>query len=391
MKKTNSEIPSFAQKEPLWTKDFLMISALNFFLFVSYQIFPAALPPYMKSLGASDSVLGWITGVATISTLVIRPITGIMLDSLGRKLAMIGGLVICTICTFIFYFFPVVGVILFLRFVQGIGIGMATTASNTVATDCIPKSRFGEGMGYFTLTANLGMAIAPAIGLAMLPGPMILTTTAGFAFALIVSLLMKYRPVTPRPDIGGKKPFPYAKSAVIPAIVLMLSTTGFGAIVTFLAIYAEHVGVKGNIGVFFTVYAIVVLVTRPHTGKLVDKKGPEFMVVPALLLNMAGLFIISQATDMSAFLVSAAVFGLGQSATVTSTQAMAILNSPPHRKGAATATFYTGFDLGLGLGAMVSGYLAALFGYSGMYMVTMAMPGMAVVIFVVSQLLKKKK
>lgn len=368
-----------------------MIALLNFFLYTAFQMFPAALPPYMKTLGATDGTIGLLQGAATVATLIIRPITGYMLDNFGRKMVLCLSMGLCTAVTFAFYFFPVIGIILLLRFMQGMGTGMGSTASNTVAVDCVPKSRFGEGMGYFTLSANLAMAMAPAMALAMPTGPMIITTTVCFGLAFSLGFAQRYRPVRPRPKKTGKRAFPYEKTAIIPGVILMLSTCAYGSISSFIAIYAHSLGISSNIGTYFTVYAAIVLLTRPHTGKIVDRKGPEVLVLPALAMNIAGLIILSQATEFWMFLASAAVFGLGQSATVTSTQAMAMLNAPADRKGAATATFYTGFDLGLGGGAMLSGYIASRLGYSEMFMLIALLPAMGLILFLIAARKKPTK
>lgn len=364
---------------PLWTKNFVLITAINGLLFLGFQFYPSALPPYVKSLGGSDSTLGWLTAIATISALMTRPLAGLLLDRLGRRGVFLSGLLLMTAVSASMYFFPVVGMILLLRFVHGLGWGVASTSTSTIAADYIPKPRFGEGMGYFSLSASLAMAVSPAIALSLNPGPMFIMATSFMVGSLVLAFFLRYKPVEQEP---GKKISrnPYEKAAIIPALVMGLATTSYGAVITFLAVYAAERGI-GNIGPYFTVYALVMILTRPQIGKLVDRKGQKAALFPGLVFLMAALALLSQSATMPMFLICAVLYGIGQGAVHTSAQTLAVLNSPGNRVGAANATFSTGFDAGIGLGAVLAGFLAGVFGYSGMFLCLAACPALAMLVF----------
>ena len=163
----HSALPELPGKTPLWTRNFIHIILINTFLFFGFQCYPAALPPYLKSLGASDAILGWLTALATVPTLLTRPLAGLLLDRLGRRKVFLSGLLMVTSISLAMYFFPVVGIILLLRFMHGLAWGIANTSSNTVATDIVPKSRLGEGMGFFSLSTAMALAISPAVALSL--------------------------------------------------------------------------------------------------------------------------------------------------------------------------------------------------------------------------------
>jgi predicted MFS family arabinose efflux permease len=48
-------------------------------------------------------------------------------------------------------------------------------------------------------------------------------------------------------------------------------------------------------------------------------------------------------------------------------QAMAMRISSPHRRGSASSTYLCAFDLGMGLGGIISGYLVRWIGFSEMF------------------------
>jgi predicted MFS family arabinose efflux permease len=66
-------------------------------------------------------------------------------------------------------------------------------------------------------------------------------------------------------------------------------------------------------------------------------------------------------------LAGAAVYGLGFSGLVPIFLSLAITHAPDERRGAATATYYTAFDLGIAVGATAMGPVAEAFGYRAVF------------------------
>ena len=371
-----STSPAGPEKVALWTKNFVLVMLLNFFLFTGYQMLPVALPPWVKSLGAPDSALGWIMGISISATLLMRPFAGAALDRLGRRGVFFTGIFIMAISTTGYFFFPVVGFILAIRFLHGLGWGISNTASNTIASDIVPKSRFGEGMGYWSLSMSMAMAVAPAIALSLKPDVMLWTSTAFLAVTLCAAPFVRYRKIVREPKKERKFVFPYEKASIMPALIMMMITVTYGAIISFTALYAAQRGIA-NIGMFFTVYAAALLLARPMTGKIVDKHGFGVVMLPSVVIVAVALLVLAQAESMSWFLFSAALYGVGKGAIQTSTQPMAILAAPSSRFGAANATYFTGFDAGIALGAVAAGMIASAIGYSGMFLLLILCPVIA--------------
>ena len=365
--------PVNSLKVPLWTKNFVLITIINLLVFLSFQMFPSAMPPYLKSLGAPDSVLGWVAGISTLSALIFRPISGILLDKLGRRGIFLFGLIIMIVSTAAYHFFPIVAVILAIRFIHGIGWSVGSTASSTIASDNIPRPRFGEGMGFYSLSASVAIAISPFIALTIGMQATVFSATWLLIIATGLALFIRYDSVPVQPSATKEKAALFEKSAIMPAIVMLLLTATYGALVTFIAIFAEEQGI-GNIGSFFTAYAIAVIFTRPWCGRLIDRFGNNIIVFPAMVLLVIALLCLSQASSLLWFLISAVLYGISYGALLNSLQAMAIRNAPRHRVGAANATFFTGFDLGIGLGAVVSGLIVTAVGYSHMYLSLTLLP-----------------
>ncbi len=185
-----------SQREPLgeiFTRDFLMLSTINLSMFFGFQMLNIGLPVYMAQLGAAGQIVGLATTLMTVTATLMRVFAGALLDRFGRWGMLIGGAAI-SVCSIVsFAIFPIVGVILGLRLLHGIGWGMGSTASSTIAADIIPKRRFAEGMGYFALTTAISSAIAPAASIAIVQGIsaacMIYVAAGITALALILSVI----------------------------------------------------------------------------------------------------------------------------------------------------------------------------------------------------------
>src|SRR5690625_1000341 len=156
---------NLAQDDKIITRDFIFIWLANFFVFSSFQMTLPTIPLFVKELGGTDQIIGIVVGVFTFSALIFRPFAGHALETKGRKTVYFIGLTLFFISISLFGFITSIFILMLLRIIQGIGWGLSTTASNTIATDLIPPKRRGEGMGYFGLSSNIAISFGPALGL----------------------------------------------------------------------------------------------------------------------------------------------------------------------------------------------------------------------------------
>ena len=233
-------------KQTLWTKDFILITMVNLFIFLSFQMIIATLPLHAEDIGGTEKILGWITGLATIAAVLIRPVTGIALDKASRKIVFIIGLIILFLSTYFLGVFNYIWLILIVRFINGIGWGIGTTTAMTVAAETIPIKRFGEGIGLFNLSNGLGMALGPLLGISILNAQSFtnVALTAGMLVlaALVFSLLIKYKPVDKpiRAHEGKGKLLPVEKESLGPALVIGMITITYGAIIAFIPCILQY-------------------------------------------------------------------------------------------------------------------------------------------------------
>lgn len=358
-------------KSSLWTRDFILICAANFFVFTAFQMLMPTLPHYVGVLGGSEGIIGLVTGIFTISAVAIRPWLGLEIDRRGRRGIYLAGLLVFVIIVAGYQWAGSILALLLLRVLHGIGWGGSTTAGGTIAADLIPPSRRGEGMGYYGLFSNLAMAVAPALGLAIMRAagfPHLFTTSALLAVIALLLVLVTHIPPAPPSTAGGVKPALFEPTALVPGLVMFFVTVTWGGIVSFLSLYAESKGIL-NIGIYFTVYAVVLMAVRPLAGAWADRRGAAVVIIPGLICVTAAMAILAAASSLSWLLAAAVINGLGFGATQPTLQALTIERAPLTRRGAANATFFSAFDLGIGAGSVSLGLVAGRWGYAWMYTV----------------------
>lgn len=375
------------KKEKIWTRDFVFICMANFLIFLGFQMTLPTISLYVKHLGGSDQLIGAVVGIFTFSALLIRPFAGKALETKGRRIVYFGGLIVFILTLASFGFMASIALLFMMRIIQGLGWGALTTATGTVASDLVPASRRGEGMGYFGLSGNIAMAIGPSLGLAlvvMMPFNQFFLICAVLGIiAFLVATQIKFKKaekMTVQPT--GKKILDlYEKSSLKPSILAFFITFTFGGIATFLPLYTAQKGIDG-IQWYFVIYALSVMLTRTFAGQLYDRKGHKAVFIPGTLLVFIAMLLLSWLPSTSMMLFAAFLYGFGFGSVQPALQAWAIDQAPQNRKGMANATFYSFFDLGIGIGAMIFGQIGHSFGYSSIYMTAAVSVFMSMVIYV---------
>jgi MFS family permease len=365
-------------KAKLWTKDFIVVSSINFLITLIFYLLMVTIAVYaVEEYNASTSQAGLVTGIFIIGTLIGRLFIGRYINAIGRKRTLFIGLVFFTLTAVLYFVNIGLAFLLINRLIHGIAMGMASTATGTIVAQTIPTTRRGEGIGYYSMSATLATAIGPFIGLFMSQHTsyqMIFT----FCLALgVISLIIAFFLRVPAmetsektTEVRGFKLSNFIEPKALPiAFVTLAIAFCYSSVLSFINFYAIEVDLVETASFFFFVYAIAVLVSRPFTGRLMDLRGANFIMYPAFLLFGAGMLLLSTAHSGLILLVAGALIGLGFGNMQSSTQAIAVKLTPTHRLGLATSTFFIFLDAGLGFGPYLLGFLIPATGYSMLYII----------------------
>lgn len=359
-----------AAKDKLWIKYFFLIMMVNFFISVSNVMQGATIPMYVQHIGGSKSIVGIITGIYTLSALLFRPWFGNLVDNRGRKLVLIAGLSILTFASLSYNLAYTVGMLFLLRVLQGIGLSAQSTALGTIISDIVPPSKLGKGLSYNGIASSAAMAVAPGIGLYLIEhynyNIFFYVTFVFGALALLSALFINYES---KGDNARqlKTNVIFERTAVPASTVVFFILLTFSSIFTFVPVYAISLGIK-NIGAFFMVYAFAFSINSTITSRLTKRYGDSKVIILGMILMILSFIIIAFAAALSAFLIAAALFGFGFSATQPALNALALSLCPEERRGAANATFYSAMDIGFCIGAVVCGIISQKLGFSFIYL-----------------------
>ncbi|MFJ7953655.1 MFS transporter [Lysinibacillus sp. NPDC096418] len=372
----------------IWTKRFISLFLINISVFFVFYGLVTTLPLYaIGILHQTDKEAGLLLSSFLLSAIIVRPFSGKLLDVFGKKKLLVLSIVGYFVCTVLYLLIDPFGLLLGLRFIQGIFFSIITTAVSSLAADIVPKSRKGAGLGYFAMSTNLAVVIGPFVGLLLIQYSSFNVLFIVMSICVLAGGLLAISVNTddlPQPAHQGKLTFTFGdlleRRALPVAAIASLVAFAYASVLSFLSVYAQQKDLMAIASVFYAVFAASMLITRPYTGKLYDTKGAQYVIIPGIILFAIGLVMLAFVSGPVLFLAAAIFVGFGYGAVTTSLQALAVQSTAHTRSGYATATYFTMFDLGIALGSYILGIVAVQAGYASVYLTG---AGVLVVVFIV--------
>lgn len=372
----------------IWTKRFISLFLVNIMVFFVFYGLVTTLPLYaIGVLHQTDKEAGLLISSFLVSAIIVRPFSGKLLDVFGKKKLLVLSMVGYFICTVLYLVIDPFGLLLGLRFVQGIFFSIITTAVSSLAADIVPKSRKGAGLGYFAMSTNLAVVIGPFVGLLLIQYSSFDVLFIVMSICVLVGGFLAASIHTdglPKPSNPGKLTFTFSdlleRQALPIAVIASLVAFAYASVLSFLSVYAQQKELIEVASFFYAVFAASMLITRPYTGKLYDTKGAQYVIIPGVITFAIGLVMLAFVSGPVWFLGAAIFIGFGYGAVTTSLLALAMQSTAHNRSGYATATYFTMFDLGIALGSYVLGIVAVKAGYTAVYLTG---AGVLAVVFVV--------
>ncbi|MFJ5763785.1 MFS transporter [Lysinibacillus sp. NPDC093210] len=379
-------------RQKLWTKDFLIVSLINFTITLIFYLLMVTIAGYaVEKFDASTSTAGLVSSIFIIGTLFGRLGTGRIIGDWGSKKTLFCGLLLFMLSTMSYFIALNLPFLMLNRLVQGIALGIASTATGTIIAQILPPERRGEGIGYYSLSAILATAIGPFIGILLTQlfedYRMIFAVDSVLAIICFMMYFIVKVPGAPKnakasAEKTGFKLSNFIEMRALPiAFVALVIGFAYSGVMSFMTFYAKELNLVTAGSYFFIVYAIVILATRPFTGKLLDSRGANIIIYPCLVLFAIGMYAFSSATSTGVFLIAAAFIGIGYGNFNSVAQAIAIKVTPNERLGLATSTYFILYDLGLGIGPYFLGFFVPTMGYSAIFLAMVAVIFISIVLY----------
>ena len=390
--------------ERLWNRNYCKVMVANFSLFFAFYVLTPLLPLYLSEhFGATKDVIGLVLSGYTVTALLFRPFSGYVVDSFSRKKVLM--LCFGTFSIFFAGYLAASTLLLFMvvRTLHGGPFGALTVSNSTVAIDVLPSSRRTEGIGYYGLSNNLAMAIAPTIGIFLykLTG----SFEALFWLALIVACLGWLVDATvklnhgdwhndrsaakirvPVPVIQKRSKLSWDRFFLVKGWLLGLNMVAFGfsfgVLSNYLAIYGKEVlGITGGTGTYFMLCSVGLILSRIQGGRALRQGRLTYNAGAGMVISFIGYTLFILMPGWVGYYGSALLIGLGNGHMWPAFQNMTINVASNNQRGTANSTILISWDIGMGLGILVGGVVAELLGYAAAFWTVVLVNGAGVLCF----------
>lgn len=357
--------------EPLWNREYVKVMACNFLLFFAFYLLTPLLPIYLdEQFNADKDTIGLVLSGYVIATILVRPFGGFIVDTFDRKKVLM-------LCFFAFFicFTGYIGAGTLLMFaivrtVHGVPYGATTVANSTAAIDVLPSSRRNEGIGLYGLSNNLAMAVAPSIGIyiyhvtdnfILLFWISLILALLGFICATCVKLPKKAT-VAGKPKISLDHFF--LGRAWLLAINIFFFGLCWGTMSNYVAIYGKlELDITDGTGVFFALLSVGLVTSRLFGAKSLRAGKMTRNASVGVLLSLTGYSLFAFILTPWSYYLSALLIGLGNGQMYPSMLNMFIKIARHDQRGTANSTMLFSWDLGMGIGILVGGFVAEMIGF----------------------------
>lgn len=387
-----SDIVAQQSTDKLWNKEYWKVMTTNFLMFFAFYLLTPLLPIYLdEQFSADKDMIGIVLSGYVVATFLVRPFSGWIVDSFNRKKVLI----ICFLAFFICFagYIGATTLLMFaiVRTMHGIPFGATTVANSTVAIDVLPSSRRTEGIGFYGLSNNLAMAIAPSAGI------WIYHSTGNFGLLFWISLIMAFVgflvsttiKLPKRAQITGKKKIDldhfFLGRAWLLAINILLFGLCWGVLSNYVAIYGqEKLGITDGTGIFFALLSAGLILSRLTGHKALREGRLLENCATGVILSAAGYTLFACAFGEWSYFLSALLVGLGNGRMYPAFLNMFVNVARHDQRGTANSSILISWDLGMGLGILAGGVIAEFVGFAAAFWITAAVQSAGTILFFIA-------
>lgn len=353
----------------IFTRNFIFLFFAQLSFTAVYHILIPTLPIYLSRMGAKEVEIGVLIGALGVYSLILRPFVGKALLKIPEKKFMITGAMLFILTSAALLFVTPFWPFLIVRIVQGIGFALFYTAAIILVANISQEGHRGQSLSYFFIAFNISFALFPSLGMVVINQ---FNFTLLFLVCIALSLgclLVTSRLRTPSTNpINSSMEFKgfLNRKALPPAIMYFGAHTIWGTLTAFFPLYAINQGVA-NPGLFFTVYAIVLILSRAFGGKILDLYDREKVLLPCLATYILSMTILAFSKTLPLFVLVAVIWAMGNAFLIPSLVAY-VIDLSGHARGPALGMFTAFGDLGTGLGPIIMGVILRYTSYPIMFL-----------------------
>lgn len=344
----------------IWNKKFVLLFITNLLVLAAFYASIPIIPVYCQEIGITGSKIGIVLTAMSVATILFRPVAGYLLDNFNRYHVYLIFLALFCLAFPGFIAFPIFAVLVLIRLYMGAVYSVCGAATMTLASDVLPRTKITEGISRFAFTISIGMAVGPYVGIQvqnhMSSKASFLTVFAISVAALICVSCCKIR----YPKVERKK-FVLKDSIYNPALPFMCNMTflmiPYGAVIAYSSILAQEKELMSFLPYFYICLVIGMLISKISTQKMIDAGKHRVLVYISLIIlivTMASYLFLASGIHL---LAAGFFFGLGYGILQPLFQSFVTGTTPAPKRGVANATYLLSYDIGIGIGSLLMGFL----------------------------------
>ena len=363
----------------LWSPAFINYGVSSGIFYMTQYVLVAALPIILTAeLGGSALDAGLAMTYFQIGTILCRPFAGRLIDGLDKRIILLISSALFFVIMGLFNLTTPLQTIFVLRGLHGAIFALGTTVMAALAVVVLPASRKGEGINMFAVFSNIAMVLGPAVGLYALQAYgssslyMFLTIMTALAFVLSNVIQLPKELAKPKQKTSkGWSISQFIEKRSLPwALMGLFIGFTYSGVLVFIPIELNSMGAGVWGSVFFALFALMIIISRPLVGKVYARYGSRFVIYPGVGLFIIGLAILGVVSTPVGIICTAPLLGLGYGAAQPAFQALAVQSAPIERAGVSTATYFLALDIAVGAGSVILALIANALGYQYLYQIT---------------------
>ena len=363
----------------LWSPAFINYGVSSGIFYMTQYVLVAALPIILTSeLGGSALDAGLAMTYFQIGTILCRPFAGRLIDGLDKRVILLISSALFFVIMGLFNLTTSLQTIFVLRGLHGAIFALGTTVMAALAVVVLPASRKGEGINMFAVFSNIAMVLGPAVGLYALQAygssALYIFLTIMTALAFILSNVIRLPKELAKPKQKKSKGWSISqfieKRSLPWALMGLFIGFTYSGVLVFIPIELNSMGAGVWGSVFFALFALMIIISRPLVGKVYARYGSRFVIYPGVGLFIVGLAILGVVSTPVGIICTAPLLGLGYGAAQPAFQALAVQSAPIERAGVSTATYFLALDIAVGAGSVILALIANALGYQYLYQIT---------------------
>lgn len=353
------------KNEKIWNRRFILLFITNLLVLAAFYASIPIIPIYCQEIGITGSKIGIVLTAMSVATILFRPVAGYLLDNFNRYRVYLLFLALFCLSFPAFITFPIFGVLIIIRLYMGAVYSVCGSATMTLAGDVLPVQKITEGISRFAFTVSIGMAVGPYVGLQVQSH---MSSKASFLtiFGISVAALICVSCCRIRYPKVARKKFSIRDSIYTPALPFMFNMMflmiPYGAVIAYSSIFAQEKRLSAYLPYFYIFLVLGMLASKLSTQKMIDAGCHKILVCLSLIvLILTMLSYLFMATGIH-LLVSGFLFGLGYGILQPLFQSFVTGTTDAPKRGVANATYMLSYDIGIGIGSLLMGFLRETLG-----------------------------